>query len=236
MKRARRVRDVATRAGAPFVVHVEAVARRPHGRHHRAGCPVLRDHTPVVVDDVVSSGQTMVATVHRLVEAALTSPVCLAVHALFAAHPAGNYRHRAAARAGDCRSGPGAHAMTTPPGRRHLDAAVARGPTRSRSGTPPAAPSRSLLCLDYSRRGPRYLWTAFLLLPLALVLDVLDGTAWRGSTGAASRCSAPISTRSPTSSHSASRRRARLHTGLRGGWDMLVLSYFVVCGVSRPAR
>jgi CDP-diacylglycerol--serine O-phosphatidyltransferase len=24
--------------------------------------------------------------------------------------------------------------------------------------------------------------------------------------------------------------------GLRGGWDMLVLSYFVVCGVSRLAR
>ena len=24
--------------------------------------------------------------------------------------------------------------------------------------------------------------------------------------------------------------------GLRGGWDMLVLTYFVVCGVSRLAR
>jgi ribose-phosphate pyrophosphokinase len=42
-----------------------------------------RDHTPVVVDDVVSSGQTMIATVRRLVEAGLASPVCLAVHALF---------------------------------------------------------------------------------------------------------------------------------------------------------
>ena len=24
--------------------------------------------------------------------------------------------------------------------------------------------------------------------------------------------------------------------GLRGGWDMVVLSYFVVCGVSRPLQ
>ena len=32
------------------------------------------------------------------------------------------------------------------------------------------------LCLDYLATGtPRFLWTAFVLLPAALVLDVLDG-------------------------------------------------------------
>ena len=32
------------------------------------------------------------------------------------------------------------------------------------------------LCLDYlAERNARFLWAAFLLLPLALVLDVLDG-------------------------------------------------------------
>ena len=44
-----------------------------------------RDRTPVVVDDIVSSAQTMVATVTQLVAAQLPAPVCLAVHALFAA-------------------------------------------------------------------------------------------------------------------------------------------------------
>jgi ribose-phosphate pyrophosphokinase len=42
-----------------------------------------RQHTPVVVDDVVSSAQTMVETVTCLVGAGLRAPVCVAVHALF---------------------------------------------------------------------------------------------------------------------------------------------------------
>ena len=77
------VRDVATRAGAPFVVMRKV---RRGDRTVEITAPDIsawRDHTPVVVDDVVSSGQTMIATVRRLVEAGLASPVCLAVHALF---------------------------------------------------------------------------------------------------------------------------------------------------------
>jgi ribose-phosphate pyrophosphokinase len=42
-----------------------------------------RQHTPVVLDDVVSSGQTLVEAVKRLVGAGLRAPVCVAVHALF---------------------------------------------------------------------------------------------------------------------------------------------------------
>ena len=58
------------------------------------------------------------------------------------------------------------------------------------------------LCLDYlaTGRGP-HLWVAFLLLPLALVFDVLDGYVARFDprTG---RSSARTSTRWPTSSRS----------------------------------
>lgn len=78
------VRDVASRAGAPFVVMCKV---RRGDRTVEVTAPDVsawRGHTPVVVDDVVSSGQTMVATVHRLVEAGLTAPICLGVHALFA--------------------------------------------------------------------------------------------------------------------------------------------------------
>ena len=78
------VQDVAIRAGAPFVVMRKV---RGGDRTVEITAPDVsawHGHTPVVVDDVVSSGQTMIATVRRLVEAGLASPVCLAVHALFA--------------------------------------------------------------------------------------------------------------------------------------------------------
>ena len=77
------VRDVATRAGAPFVVMKKT---RRSDRVVEIVAPDVsswRGRTPVVVDDVVSSGQTMIETVKRLVEAGLAPPVCLAVHALF---------------------------------------------------------------------------------------------------------------------------------------------------------
>jgi len=77
------VRDVASRAGAPLVVMKKT---RRSDRVVEITAPDVsawRDRTPVVVDDVVSSGQTMVETVKRLVAAGLAPPVCLAVHALF---------------------------------------------------------------------------------------------------------------------------------------------------------
>ena len=77
------VQEVADRAGAPFVV----MRKMRHGdRAVEVSAPDVspyRAHTPVVVDDVVSSGRTMVETVKRLVAAGLRAPVCVAVHALF---------------------------------------------------------------------------------------------------------------------------------------------------------
>jgi ribose-phosphate pyrophosphokinase len=77
------VKDVADRAGAPCVVMRKT---RRSDRVVEITAPDVsrwRACTPVVVDDVVSSGQTMVETVRRLVAAAMRPPVCLAVHALF---------------------------------------------------------------------------------------------------------------------------------------------------------
>lgn len=77
------VKAVADRAGAPCVVMKKT---RRSDRVVEITAPDVsawRGRTPVVVDDVVSSGQTMIETVKRLVEAGLAPPVCLAVHALF---------------------------------------------------------------------------------------------------------------------------------------------------------
>lgn len=40
--------------------------------------------TPVIVDDIISSGGTLVETIHQLREQGLRRPVCVAVHAVFA--------------------------------------------------------------------------------------------------------------------------------------------------------
>jgi ribose-phosphate pyrophosphokinase len=77
------VTDVADRVGAPSVVMRKT---RRSDRNVEVSAPDMgayRQHTPVVVDDVVSSAQTLVETVKRLVGAGLRAPVCVAVHALF---------------------------------------------------------------------------------------------------------------------------------------------------------
>jgi len=77
------VKDVADRAGAPCVVMRKT---RRGDRLVEVSAPdveAYRMHTPVVVDDIVSSAQTMVETVKQLVAARLRAPVCVGVHALF---------------------------------------------------------------------------------------------------------------------------------------------------------
>lgn len=43
----------------------------------------LRDHTPILIDDIVSSGRTMIEAARQLRREGLAAPVCIAVHALF---------------------------------------------------------------------------------------------------------------------------------------------------------
>ncbi|CAJ0793648.1 Phosphoribosyl pyrophosphate synthase [Ralstonia mannitolilytica] len=45
---------------------------------------VRADRTPVLIDDIISTGHTMIAAAHRLLEAGLPRPLCVAVHAVFA--------------------------------------------------------------------------------------------------------------------------------------------------------
>lgn len=42
------------------------------------------DHTPVIVDDIVSSAKTMIATVKHLRATNMSAPTCIGVHAIFA--------------------------------------------------------------------------------------------------------------------------------------------------------
>jgi CDP-diacylglycerol--serine O-phosphatidyltransferase len=93
------------------------------------------------------------------------------------------------------------------------------------------------LCLDYIASANRqHLWIAFFLLPLALVCDVLDGYVARLNPKRQSILGADLDSLSDIISFGVAPAVLGFTLGLRGVWDMLCLTYFVVCGASRLAR
>jgi CDP-diacylglycerol--serine O-phosphatidyltransferase len=93
------------------------------------------------------------------------------------------------------------------------------------------------LCLDYLATGSsRYLWIGFALLPLALVCDVLDGIVARTQRRRQSVLGGDLDSLADVISFGVAPAVLGFTLGLRGGWDMVCLTYFIVCGVSRLAR
>src|SRR5687767_15998924 len=93
------------------------------------------------------------------------------------------------------------------------------------------------LCLDYlATDDHRRLWLAFLLLPAALICDVLDGYVARLDKRRQSVLGADLDSLADVISFGVAPAVLGFTLGMRGGWDILVLTYFVVCGVSRLAR
>lgn len=78
------VSDVAVKAGAPFVV----LAKTRRGDNDvSVSLPAnlqLGTRTPVLVDDIISSGRTMIAAAEQLRAMTSHAPVCLGIHAVFA--------------------------------------------------------------------------------------------------------------------------------------------------------
>ena len=78
------VHAVAEMAGAPSIV-LEKLRRGD--RDVSVSVPDIerwRDHTPVLVDDIISTARTMIETVTHLRRIGLAAPVCIGVHAVFA--------------------------------------------------------------------------------------------------------------------------------------------------------
>ena len=78
------VSAVAKNAGAPFMV----LKKTWRGdRDVEVSVPHIerrRNHTPVLIDDIISTARTMIETVGHLKAAGLAPPVCVGVHAIFA--------------------------------------------------------------------------------------------------------------------------------------------------------
>ena len=77
---------------------------------------------------------------------------------------------------------------------------------------------------------------AFLVLPLALVFDVLDGYVARLNRSRQSVLGGDLDSLADVISFGGAPAALGFTLGLRGGWALAILAFFVVCGVSRLAR
>jgi ribose-phosphate pyrophosphokinase len=77
------VAAVAERCSAPFVI-LEKTRRGDRDVSVSAPERAWNGHTPVVIDDIVSTGRTMVEATRQLRAAGSAAPVCIAIHAVFA--------------------------------------------------------------------------------------------------------------------------------------------------------
>src|SRR5512138_1925942 len=80
-----------------------------------------------------------------------------------------------------------------------------------------------------------FFWFGTALLPLALVMDALDGRIAR-RRGVASPLGQELDSLADVVSFGVAPAAMAFAAGLRGGWDALFLIYFVGCGISRLAR
>ncbi|MBR9653543.1 ribose-phosphate diphosphokinase [Thalassobius aquimarinus] len=78
------VNDVAALVGRPFEVLQKVRTGDKNVEISMPHSAALRDGTPVILDDIASSGRTMVQAIERLVAAGTRPPVCLVIHAVFA--------------------------------------------------------------------------------------------------------------------------------------------------------
>lgn len=92
-------------------------------------------------------------------------------------------------------------------------------------------------CLSYIEDDrSRQVWAAFVLPIFALVFDVLDGYVARIDSGRQSRLGADLDSLADIVSFGVAPAVLGYTLGLRGLWDVVLLTFFVCCGISRLAR
>lgn len=77
------VKDIAKKAQAPYTV-LTKIRRGDHDVEVSVpDIDQFHDHTPVLVDDIISTARTMIETVNHLKTAAMKPAVCIGIHAVF---------------------------------------------------------------------------------------------------------------------------------------------------------
>src|SRR4029079_3076880 len=80
-----------------------------------------------------------------------------------------------------------------------------------------------------------FFWLGTALLPIAFIMDALDGHVAR-KTGKGSPLGKDLDSLADIVSFGVAPAAMAFAAGMRGGWDALCLIYFVGCGISRLAR
>lgn len=78
------VADIAKQLDVPYIVL--AKKRKGDRNVHVSGAGILKykEFSPVIVDDIISTAQTLIETVKAVTETGLKKPVCIGIHGLFA--------------------------------------------------------------------------------------------------------------------------------------------------------
>ena len=77
------VSAVADKCGAPFLI-LEKTRRGDRDVSISMPEKAWNGHTPVVIDDIISTGKTMIEATRQLRAAGSAAPLCIAIHAVFA--------------------------------------------------------------------------------------------------------------------------------------------------------
>jgi CDP-diacylglycerol--serine O-phosphatidyltransferase len=92
-------------------------------------------------------------------------------------------------------------------------------------------------CLTYIEdEKSQQLWVAFMLPAIALILDALDGYVARRDPKRQSQLGADMDSLADIVSFGVAPAVLAYTLGLRGLWDVMLLTFFVCCGISRLAR
>lgn len=78
------VKDVAKKANAPYLI-LEKV--RLGDREVNVSQPEIEayhSHTPILIDDIISTGHTLLATIKQLTQLKMKPPICIGIHGIFA--------------------------------------------------------------------------------------------------------------------------------------------------------
>jgi len=97
-----------------------------------------------------------------------------------------------------------------------------------------ACASAGKLLLAQCEQSP-WLWGAFLLLPVAFFADAMDGWVAR-KLHRQSPYGGDLDSLADVISFGVAPAVVGFTLGMRGGWDAVVLVYFVACGIARLAR
>lgn len=78
------VQDIAKKSNSPFLI-LEKI--RKGDRNIEVSIPNIEQYrqcTPVLIDDIIATGMTMLGTINHLAELNMKAPICIGVHAVFA--------------------------------------------------------------------------------------------------------------------------------------------------------